>query len=165
MIQHQITQMTLHQIAHMSLSLSCDDETPPEEVLSNIIIFEEESDEDYQIFIDDGQISDHESSENEDQEETSAGIATYYANPFQSRLRRRNILTQPARKDATPDCKIDTFKLFYRPVTIFFMVRETNRKAKNVGHQHGLLPNFIYKDFPVEEVGSCYSYHNSSRLR
>ena len=37
-------------------------------MLSDITIFEEESDEDYEIFIDDGQISDKESSENEDQD-------------------------------------------------------------------------------------------------
>ena len=41
------------------------------------MIFEEESDENYEISVDDGQISENESSENEDQEETSAGIATY----------------------------------------------------------------------------------------
>ena len=51
--------------------------------------------------------------------------------------------------DATPDCTIDTSKLFYRPVIIFFRVCETN---KNVRHEHDLLPNSIYEDFTVEEV-------------
>ena len=45
-----------------------DDEAPPEKVLSDMTIFEEESDEDYEIFIDDGQISDNESSESEDRD-------------------------------------------------------------------------------------------------
>ena len=35
-----------------------------------MMIFEDESDENYEISIDDGQISDHESTKNEDQEET-----------------------------------------------------------------------------------------------
>ena len=65
-MQHQIALMTLHRIAHMSLYHTYDDEAPPEEVLSDIRIFEEESDEDYEIFIDDGQISDNESSKSED---------------------------------------------------------------------------------------------------
>ena len=60
-------------------------------------------------------------------------IPSYCANPFQSRLRRRNILTQRARMDATLlDCEVDIFKLFYRRDIIFFTVRETNRRARNV---------------------------------
>ena len=86
------------------------------------------------------------------QEEISAGIATYYANPLQGRLRWKNILTQRARIDATFHRKIHTFKLFYRPVIIFFTVRKTNRKVRNVRHQHGLLPNSIHKDLTVEKV-------------
>ena len=54
MIQHQIALMILHRIAHMSLYHTYDGAAPPEEVLSNITIFEKESDEDYEIFIDDG---------------------------------------------------------------------------------------------------------------
>ena len=34
----------------------------------------------------------------------------------------------------------------------FFIVRETNRKARDKRHQYGLLPNSIYKDFTIEEV-------------
>ena len=61
--------MTLHRIAQCQYeSLSYDDEAIPEKVLSDITIFEEESDEDYEIFIDDSQISDNESLENEDQD-------------------------------------------------------------------------------------------------
>ena len=81
-------------------------EAPPEKVLSDIMIFEEESDEDCEISINDDQISDNESTENKRLEETTAGSATHYVNPFQSRLRKRNILTQRARIDATPDFNI-----------------------------------------------------------
>ena len=86
------------------------------------------------------------------QEEISAAIATYHANPLQRRLRRRNILTQRARIDATLQRKVDTIKLFCRPDIIFFSVRETNRKARNGRPQHGLLLNSIHEDFTVEEV-------------
>ena len=65
-------------------------------MLFDTMIFKEESDEDYEIFINDGHISDSVSSENEDQEETSARIATHYANPLQRRLSRKNIFTQRA---------------------------------------------------------------------
>ena len=111
-------------------SASDGDELSPQEVLSDIDVFEEESDEDYEIFSDDGQESNDESSENKDQEEITAGSATYYVQLFQSRLRRRNILTQRARIDASPDFKINAFKLFYRPEIIFLIVRETNRKQE-----------------------------------
>ena len=77
-------------------SASDGDELPPKELLSDIDVFEEESDENYEISNDDGQESNDESSENKDQEEITAGSATYYAQPFQSRLRRRNILAQHA---------------------------------------------------------------------
>ena len=61
--------MTLHRIAQCQYeSPSYDDEATLEKVVSDKTIFEEESDEDYEIFIDDGQISDNESSENEDQD-------------------------------------------------------------------------------------------------
>ena len=133
-------------------SASDGDELPPQEVLSDIDVFEEESNEDYEICGDDGQESNDESSENKDQEEITAGSTTYYSQPFQSRLRGRNILTQRARIDASPDCQINAFKLFYRPEIIFLIVRETNRKARDVRHQYGLLPNLVYKDFIIEEV-------------
>ena len=54
----------------------------PEEVLSDIDVFKEESDENYEISSDDGQESNNESSENKDQEEITAGSITYYAQPF-----------------------------------------------------------------------------------
>ena len=77
-------------------SASDGDELPPEEVLSDMDVFEEEIDEDYEISSDDGQESNDESSEKKDQKEITAESAIYYAQPFQSRLRRRNILTQRA---------------------------------------------------------------------
>ena len=145
---HRIAHQSLHRIAH---AMNFGDDLLPQELLSDIDIFKEESDEDYEISSDDGQESNDESSENKDQEEITAGNATYYAQFFQSRL-RRNILTQSARIDASPDCEINAFKLFYRPEIIFLIVRETNRKARDVRHQYGLLPNSVYKDFTIEEV-------------
>ena len=67
-------------------SVSDGNELPPEQVLSDIDIFEDESDEVYEISSDDGQESNDDSSKNKDQEEITAGSATYYAQPFQSRL-------------------------------------------------------------------------------
>ena len=133
-------------------SASDGDELPPEEVLFDIDVFEEESDEDYEISSNDGQESNDESSENKDQEEITAGSATYYAQPFQSRLRRKNILIQRARIDANLDCEINAFKLCYRPEIIFLIVRETCQKARDVRHQYGLLPNLVYKNFTIKEV-------------
>ena len=104
-------------------------------MLSDIDVFKEESDEDYEIPCDNGQESKDESSENKDQEEIIAGSAIYYAQPFQSRLRRRNILIQRARIYASPDCEINTFKFFYLPQIIFLIVRETKRKARDVRNQ------------------------------
>ena len=49
---------------------------------------------------------------NVNQKEITVGSATYYAQLFKSRLRRRNILTQRAQIDASFDCEIDAFKLF-----------------------------------------------------
>ena len=77
-------------------SASDSDELPPEKALFDIDVFEEESDEDYEILSNDSQESNDEISENKDQKEITAGSATYYAQLFQSRLRRRNILTQRA---------------------------------------------------------------------
>ena len=74
MIRRQIAQMTLPSDFPYE-SLSYGDKAPAEEVLSDLVIFEEESDEDYHISIEDGQMSDNESAENEDQEETTAGSA------------------------------------------------------------------------------------------
>ena len=116
-------------------------------MLFDIDVFEEESDEDYEISSDDGQEFLDESSENKDQEEITAGSATYYAQLFQSNLRRKNILTQRARIDASLDCEINAFKLCYRREIIFLIVRETNRKARDVRHQYGLLSNLVYKRF------------------
>ena len=128
------------------------DELPSEKLLSNIDVFEEESYEVYEISRDYGQESNNESLENKEQKEITAGSATYYAQPFQSSLKRRNILTQPALIEARPDCEIDAFKTFYRPEIIFLMFREMNQKARVVRHQYGLLPNLVYKDFNIEEV-------------
>ena len=61
-------------------------------------------------------------------------------------------MTQRARIDASPDFEINAFKRFYRPEIIFLIVRETNRKARDVRHQYGLLPNSVYKDFTIEKV-------------
>ena len=106
-------------------SASDGDELPLEEVLFDIDVFEEERDEDYEISSDDGQESNDESSENKVQEEITARSATYYAQPFQSRL-RRNILSQRAQIDASLDCETNAFKLCYRQEIIFLIVLETN---------------------------------------
>ena len=115
-------------------------------MLSDIIIFEEESNEDYEFFLDDGQISDNGSSENEDQEGPTAHgwECNITRKSFSKQAHKKKTLTQRAGIDATPDCEMDTFKLFYRPGIIFLAILETYRKARDVRHQHGLLPNSIY---------------------
>ena len=62
-------------------SASDGDELSPEKVLSDIDLFEEESEEDYEISSDDGQKSNDESSKNKDQEEITAGSITYNIMP------------------------------------------------------------------------------------
>ena len=92
------------------------------------------------------------SSEDEAQVATTAENATYYNNPFPSRLRRGNILTQQPRIIAAPKHEVDAFKIFYRPEIILQIVRETNRKARDVRHECKLSPNSVYKNFTSQEV-------------
>ena len=47
---------------------------------------------------------------------------------------------------------MDAFKIFYRPEIILHIVRETNRKAKDVRHECKLSPNSVYKNFTSQEV-------------
>ena len=93
-------------------SIFDDDEVPLEEKLCDIDVFEEEnedagSDEYQEPNDNDG------SSEDEAQVAITAGNATYHNNPFPSRLRRRNMMTQQPRIIAAPEHKVDAFKIFY----------------------------------------------------
>ena len=93
-------------------SIVDDDEVPLQEKLSDTDVFEEEnedagSDEYQEPNDDDG------SSEDEAQVATTAGNATYYNNPFSSKLRRKNMMTQQPRIIAAPEHKVDAFKIFY----------------------------------------------------
>ena len=88
------------------------DEVPLEEELSDIDVFEEEnedagSDEYQEPNDNDG------SSEDDAQVAITAGNATYYNNPFPSRLRRRNMMTQQPRIIAAPEHIVDASKIFY----------------------------------------------------
>ena len=87
-----------------------DDEVPLQEKLSDLDVFEEENEDagrdEYQEPNDDDG-----SSEDEAQVAITAGNATYYNNPFPSKL-RRNMITQP-RIIAAPEHKVDAFKIFY----------------------------------------------------
>ncbi|CAK8689019.1 unnamed protein product [Clavelina lepadiformis] len=102
------------------------DELPlEEEELSDIDVFEEEIEDD-ETGSDADQESNDGSLEDEDLVPITAGNATYYANTFPGKLRRRNILM------LLPELEVDAFKLFYRPEIILQIVRETNRKARDV---------------------------------
>ena len=98
-------------------SIVDDEEVPLKEELSDKEVFEEEnedaSSDEYQELNDN-----NDSSEDEAQVAITAGNATYYNNPFPSRLRRRNILTQQPRIIAAPEHEVDAFKIFYRPEII-----------------------------------------------
>ena len=88
------------------------DEVPLEEELSDIDVFEEEnedagSDEYQEPNDNDG------SSEDDAQVAITAGNAMYYNNPFPSRLRRRNMMTQQPRIIAAPEHMVDASKIFY----------------------------------------------------
>ena len=137
--------------ASESESISDDDElsVPPEE-LSDIDVYEEESEDDFSD--EDQDPIDDNASLDDDQVGITAGNATYYENPFPRRLRRRNILTQQPRIIAAPEHEVDAFKVFYRPEITLQIVRETNRKARDVRHECALPPNYVYKDFTSEEV-------------
>ena len=43
-------------------------------------------------------------------------------------------------------------KYFTKPEITLQIVRETNRKARDVRHECALPPNYVYKDFTSEEV-------------
>ena len=94
-------------------SIVDDDEALLEEELSDIEVFEEENEDagsyEYQKHNhNDGSLED------EAQVAITAGNATYYNNPFPSRLRRRNILTYQPRILGAPKHEVDAFKIFYR---------------------------------------------------
>ena len=93
-------------------SIADDDEVLLEEKLSDIDVFEKENEdagsEECQEPNDDD-----DSSEDEAQVAITAGNATYYNNPFPSRLRRRNMMTQQPRIIAAPEHKVNFFKIFY----------------------------------------------------
>ena len=93
-------------------SIVDDEEVPFEEELSDIEVFEEEnedaSSDEYKELNDN-----NDSSEDEAQVAVTAGNATYYNNPFPSRLRRRNMLTQQPRIIAAHEHEGDAFKIFY----------------------------------------------------
>ena len=82
----------------------------------------------------------------------TAGNATYYDTAFPSRLRRQDILTQQPRIIASPENEVGAFKIFYQPDIIFQIVRETNRKARDVRREYNLLPNSVYKNFTSQQV-------------
>ena len=137
--------------ASESESISDDVELPvPPEELSDIDVYEEESEDDFSD--EDQDPIDDNASLDDDQVGITAGNATYYENRFPRRLRRRNILTQQPRIIAAPEHEVDAFKVFYRPEITLQIVRETNRKARDVRHECALPPNYVYKDFTSEEV-------------
>ena len=84
-----------------------------EEEICDTDVFEEES-EDEEASSDVDQKTDGGSSQDEDQVAVTAGNATYYAVLFPGRLRRRKILIQQPWIDATPECEMNAFNLFYR---------------------------------------------------
>ena len=61
-------------------------------------------------------------------------------------------MTQQPRIIAAPEQVEDAFKIFYRPEIILHIVRETNRKARDVRHECKLSPNCVYKNFTSQEV-------------
>ena len=61
-------------------------------------------------------------------------------------------MTQQPRIIAAPINEVEAFKIFYRPEIIFQIVRETNRKARDVRHERKLSPNSVNKKFTSQEV-------------
>ena len=74
-------------------SIADNDELPMQEQLSDIDVYEDETEDDGNNKDQDPN-DDEASSEDEDQVAITAGNATYYDTAFPSRLRRQNILTQ-----------------------------------------------------------------------
>ena len=132
-------------------SIADDDEHPMQEQLSDIDVFEEETEDDGNNEDQDSN-DDETNSEDEDQVAITAGNATYYDTAFPNRLRRPNILTQQPRITASPENEVDAFKIFYQPDIILHIVREMNRKARDVRREYHLLPNSVYKNFTSQEV-------------
>ena len=135
-------------------SIVGDEEVLLEEELSDIDVFEEEnedagSDEYQEPNDNDG------SSGDEAQVAITARNATYYNNPFPTRFRSR--LTQQPQIVAAPKHEMNAFKIFYRPEIILQIVRETNRKARDVRHECKLSPNSVYKNFTSHEVEAGFA--------
>ena len=104
------------------------------------------------------------SSEDEAQVAISAGNATYYSNPFPSRIRSGNILTQQPRIIAAPKHEVYAFKIFCQCEIILQIVRETNRQARDMRHECKLSPNSVYKNFTSHEVEAGLALMIRTRL-
>ena len=61
-------------------------------------------------------------------------------------------MAQQPRIIAAPKHEVDAFKIFYQPEITPQIVRETNRKARDVRHECKLSPNSVYKNFTSHEV-------------
>ena len=61
-------------------------------------------------------------------------------------------MAQQFRIIAIPKHEVDAFKIFYRPEIILQIVREMNRKARDVRRECRLSPNSVYKNFTSYEV-------------
>ena len=122
-----------------------------QEQLSDIDVYEEETEDDGNNENQDPN-DDEASSADEDQVATTAGNATYYDTAFPSKLRKQNILTQQPRIIAFPENEVDAFKIFYQPDIVLHIVRETNRKARDVRREYNLLPYSVYKNFTSQQV-------------
>ena len=79
-------------------------------------------------------------------------VATYSSRPFPQRLRRRNILTQEARTSANPSSEKEAFMLFYDIDIILQILRETNRKVRDVRRECRLPVNSVTKEFTEIEL-------------
>ena len=104
------------------------------------------------------------SSEDEAQVAITAGNATYYNNPFPSRIRSGNILTQQPRIIAAPKHEVYAFKIFCQCEIILQIVRETNRQARDMRHECKLSPNSVYKNFTSHEVEAGLALMIRARL-
>jgi hypothetical protein len=121
----------------------CDEESV-EDVLPDIEVYEEDE-------------SENEDDEYEEDCEFNNGfvdtpIVRYSTTPFPQRLRRRNILTQQSRVLSNPATEKEAFLLFYNIDIVLQVLRETNRKAREVRRESHLLINSVTKEFTHDEI-------------
>lgn len=120
----------------------------PEPQLPDIEVFEEDSS---------SEESDHGDELEANDVIRSPNGVEYREQGFEQRLRRRNLLTQAPRVLGNPENEREAFLLFYTPDIILLILRETNRKARDVRREHNMRLTSVTRNFTQEELEAGFA--------